>query len=439
MANDSFDDDQIEPIDDSGEARRKKRREFGGGLASRMNRRVQGLAPDGPGLAPEAAAPFLSSRNSHQVELLLAKRQHGQRNLFIRLGLFVLLPSLIVWFYAALIATPRYVCNFQMTYQAYQPSSNLASSLLQSDVGSSVIDSVDYGTLLYQYIRSVDLAEKVDGQINLRAHYSSHKIDGLSRLAKNASQAAFLAYWLSHVSVAEGFGGYITVQVQGFEPQFTLLLAQTITADADAMINGLGAQALASQVKSATAQLYIAGVLLKKSNDALTEFRNTRGDLDPSFAATQLATVIGTLEANLAGLRAELQQAQANMQPNAPQIVQLKLQVAALEQQIQTVRQRLSDATGSTYSNTVSGYNELLADQQFANTNYQSAQQGLIIAQANASARQNYAVAFVAPVLPDQPTLPDPMVSAFTVFLLFGSLYAICNLLFAAFRDQSGL
>jgi capsular polysaccharide transport system permease protein len=443
MPSDNFDDNEVDP--DSGrysnEANRRKRQElvrnFGQGAQKRGGPQdvPPGQRPRGEYVGPGA----LPTGTAHQVELLLAKRQEHRKNLFIRLGIIVLLPAFIAWFYTALIATPRYVCNFEITYQAYQPTSSLSASLTQSAQGSSVTDYVDYGALLYEYIRSEALAEKVDQQINLRQHDSSSRIDSLSRLATNASQAAFLAYWRYHVAVSEGFGGYLTVKVQGFDPAFTLLLAQTISADADNMINGLSAQALISQVKSATDQLYITRELLTNADNALTVFRNTHGDLDPSFAATELATIVGTLESELASLRAQLQWSEANLQPGSSQIVQLKLQVSAMEQQIQAERQRLSASTGSTYSDTVDKYNDLVADQQFAITTYQAAQQGLIIAQADAASRQNYAVAFVPPILPDHPTMPDPFISSVTVFLAFLTLYAIGNLLFSAFRDQSGI
>ncbi len=302
-----------------------------------------------------------------------------------------------------------------------------------------MMDTVDYGTLIYEYIRSASLADKINQQINLREHISDDRIDRFSRLDKNASQAEFLAYWRNFVSVSEGFGGYLTVNVQGFDPAFSLLLAQTINADTNAMMDNLSAPARKSEVNSATDQLNLASVALKKANDVLTQFRNANGDLDPGLAATQLATVVGSLESQLALLRAQLQQAQANLQPGASQIVQLQLQVNALEKQIASERQRLADTGQSSYSDTVAQYNDLLSDQQFANTTYQSAQQGLVVARADAAAKQNYVVDFVAPVLPDHPTLPNPLIASFTAFLIFFSLYGICNLLFVAFRDQTGL
>ncbi len=442
MPSDNFDDDELEP--DAGreraEANRRKPQELGRNPGPAAQRKARSQEDPALNRRGDVLSPAtLPGGTAHQVEILLAQRQDRRKNFFIRLAVIVLLPTFIVWFYTALLATPRYVCNFEITYQTYQPTNTLSSALTQSAAGSSVTDYVDYGTLLYEYIRSETLAEKVDQQINLRQHFSSGKIDRLSRLATNASQAAFLAYWRDHVAVSEGFGGYLTVRVEGFDPAFTLLLAQTVSDDADTMINSLSAQALISQVKSATDQLYVASELLTKADNALTIFRNTHGDLDPGFAATELASIVGTLESQLASLRAQLQWSQANLQPGSFQIVQLKLQVSAMEQQIQSERQRLSASSGSTYSNTVSAYNDLVSNQQFAGTTYQAAQQGLIIAQADASSKQNYAVAFVAPVLPDRPTLPDPFISSMTVFLAFLSLYAIGNLLLAAFRDQSGI
>ena len=442
MPNEDFDNDAAGITEDGGKQRRGPAESFLSNL-QKKNAEKQGAVERTAGLdkdgGKQPALSLLPTGTAHQVERLFAKRQQRLQSLFIRLALFVLLPTFIVWFYAALIATPRYVCNFEITYQAYEPTTTLSAGLIQSDQGSSSLDDIDYGTLLYEYIRSQTLAEKVGQQIGFRDHFSSGRIDGLSRLSKNATQQEFLDYWRNRVSASEGFGGYVTVQVEGFDPAFTLLLAQTINADADQMIDGLNAQARDSEIKSANNQLRNAAAELKDADNVLTLFRNTHGDLDPSFAATQLATIIGTLESQLAMLKAQLQWANANMQPNNTQIVQLKLQVSALEQQIASERQRLSDTTTPSYSDTVSQYEDLLADQQFASTDYQSAQQGLIIAQADADSKQNYAVDFVAPVLPDQPTLPDPLLSSLTTFLVFLSLYGISNLLFAAFRDQSGV
>jgi capsular polysaccharide transport system permease protein len=372
-----------------------------------------------------------------QVQLLYARRAGRLRRFLIRNGIFVVLPSLLMLFYTLFIATPRYVCTFQETYLVYQPTSTLASTPVQAVASSA--DAVDYGSVIVEYLQSPALAEQLEQQLQLKEYYSRTTIDWTSRLWRHATNAQYLAYFNSHVTASEGFGGYITVTVQGFDPQFTLKLAQTINQDASDMLDSMSDQARNAEVRNATSQLQTAQNTLNQANQTLTEFRNAHGDLDPSFIATQIGTIEGTLESQLATLRAQLSQAQANLRPDAPQIVQLKLQVAAMEDQIKSERERLADSQGSSYSNTVAAYQTLLSDQQLATATFEAAQQGLVLAEADMAAKQSYVVDFVKPVLPDKPTVPNPWTSTALTFLACILGYGILNLLLTALRDQSGL
>jgi capsular polysaccharide transport system permease protein len=316
----------------------------------------------------------------------------------------------------------------------------LSSTLIQSSFGTNTADSIDYGTLLYEYIRSSQLAEQIDRQMHLRDYYSSDRIDWFSRLGRDASQAKLLSYWQSRVSVSEGFGGYVTVSVEGYDPQFTMQLAQNIEKAADHMMDQLTAGPEAAAVIVATSQLAQANTALQAANNQLTAFRDTHGDFNPDFIAKELGTIIGALESQVANLRAQLIQDQANMQPGASQIVQLKLQIAGLESQIASERQRLAEQTGGTsYSDVVEQYQLLLSNQALATSIEQAAQQGLLVAEADAAQKQNYVVDFVPPYVPDQPTEPTPLIDAFETFLACLGLYGIGNLLFSAFRDQAGV
>jgi capsular polysaccharide transport system permease protein len=373
-----------------------------------------------------------------QLQLLLDMRSRRLRGFAVRMGIFVLLPCLLVLIYTGLIATRRYVSTFQLTYQVYQPASTVGGGLQATTPSSS--DAIDYGNLINNYIASETLAKKLDQQLNLRAYYSDSKIDWTSRLPAHASNAQFFKYYSSHVSVSEGFGGYVDVSVQGFDPAFTLKLAQTIDADANEMLDGMTAQARNAEVKAAGEALSDAGAQLASANAALTDFRNTHGDLDPSQIATEIGTIEGSLEAQLANIKAQLAQANANLQPNASQIVQLNLQMTAVQKQIDEERQRLANGNGQpNYANVVAQYQTLLSQQQLALTNYQAAQQALLVAKTDAAREQNYVVDFIAPTLPDQPTAPNPLISTGETFIACLMVYAILNLLYSAMRDQTGV
>jgi capsular polysaccharide transport system permease protein len=383
------------------------------------------MAPRGRGgkswLPERTERPIIPPALGRQLEALLASRRQKLRQFGLRAAIFILLPTALVWFYTAVIATPGYVCTYEITYQSYQPSSTLSSTLIQSSFGTNTADSIDYGTLLYEYIRSSQLAEQIDRQMHLRDYYSSDRIDWFSRLGRDASQAKLLS-------------------VEGYDPQFTMQLAQNIEKAADHMMDQLTAGPEAAAVIVATSQLAQANTALQAANNQLTAFRDTHGDFNPDFIAKELGTIIGALESQVANLRAQLIQDQANMQPGASQIVQLKLQIAGLESQIASERQRLAEQTGGTsYSDVVEQYQLLLSNQALATSIEQAAQQGLLVAEADAAQKQNYVVDFVPPYVPDQPTEPTPLIDAFETFLACLGLYGIGNLLFSAFRDQAGV
>jgi capsular polysaccharide transport system permease protein len=420
-----------------------------GGRAERQadkhknQRAIQAMGVDSPtardfDAAPAAPAPPYGF--GRQLEALLATRRAKLRQFIWRIGLFIILPSILVWFYTAVIATPAYQCSYQITYQSYQPSTTLASNLRQTSFGATSNSSIDYGTLISLYISSSQLAEQIDKQMNLRQYYSSRHIDWFSRLHPHATQAQLLKFWNSNVQASEGFGGYITVTVTGYDPQFTLALSQNIFNAANEMMAKLTADADAVEVQGATRELLQANVQLQDANDKLTSFRNAHGDFDVNSMASELDTIIGSLESQVANLRAQLDQAQANMQPNASQIVQLKLQISGLESQIATEAQRLAaQDNNASYSNLVTQYQSLLSNQALASTDYSAAQQGLIVAQAQAAQKQNYVVAFVPPYLPDKPNEPRPFYDMFVTLLGCICVYGIGNLVFSAFRDQAGI
>jgi capsular polysaccharide transport system permease protein len=373
-----------------------------------------------------------------QLQLLLQMRTHRLRRFLWRGAFFVVLPGLLVLFYTGVVASPRYVSTFEVTYQVYQPTTSVGGGLVP--VATSQSDAVDYGSVITEYVQSEALANKLDQQLHLRDYFSGGNIDWTSRLPKNASNAAYYSYYSSRVSVSEGFGGYITIAVQTFDAAFARKLALQINDDCDAMLDGITEQARAAEVTTATDQVTQATTQLNQANQALTSFRNAHGDLDPNQIATELGAIEGTLESQLATLRAQLAQEQANMQPNNTQIVQLNLQIAAVQKEIDAERLRLAGGNGDgTYSNTVADYQTLLSNQQLATTNYQSAQQALLAAQQDASRKQNYVVDFVPPTLPDKPTAPNPWLSTGETILGCIIGYSIINLLYAALRDQTGV
>jgi capsular polysaccharide transport system permease protein len=389
---------------------------------------------------PQPAPIGVHPRFVEQFELLSTMRQTRRRRFLVKFALFVGVPTLLAFVYVFAWATPRYESEFEITYQSFQAPQTLSSGLVQTLFGGAGA-GVDLGSIIYEYIRSATLLSQLDAKLNLRQYYSSSKIDYPMRLRRDASDEAFLRYYRLHmVSVSEGLGGYLTVTVQAFDPNFATALAQAIVQATDKMVDDMTARARQDEVRFAESELKRQEERVIEARTALTRFENVHGDLNPQEVANQLGQIAGGLESALAQARSQLATLLTQVRPDAPQVVSLKSQIAALEKQLQSERSRLANASDKTaYSAIIEQFSRLQLEQEFAKDAYLAAQQGLAVARADAARKENYLVDFVAPSRRNQPTSWFPVTYVATAFIGSLSLYAVGSLIAGAFRDQAGL
>jgi capsular polysaccharide transport system permease protein len=399
------------------------------------------VAPPRPVPARTQPAPIgVHPRFVEQFELLSTMRRTRRRRFLVKFALFVGVPTLLAFAYVFAWATPRYASEFEITYQSFQAPQTLSSGLVQTLLGGGGA-GVDLGSIVYEYIRSATLLAQLDAKLHLRQYYSSSKIDYPMRLRRDASAEAFLSYYRLHVvSVSEGLGGYLTVTVQAFDPKFATALAQAIVQATDKMVDDMTARARQDEVRFAESELKRQEERVIRARTALTRFENIHGDLNPQDVANQLGNIAGGLEASLSQARSQLAALLTQVRPDAPQVVNLKTQIASLEKQLQSERGRLANANDKTgYSDILEQFSRLQLEQEFAKDAYLAAQQGLAVARADAARKENYLVDFVAPSRPDQPTSWFPITYVATAFIGSLFLYAVGSLIGGAFRDQAGL
>jgi len=373
------------------------------------------------------------------AQMLVDWRQKRRRQFLVRLALFCGVPTLLTFLYMAFIASPRYVSEFKITYQVYQPPTSLATGLVQSFLGANAGSTVDLSTILYQYIRSEAMLNKIDSQVHLREYYSGKDVDFLSRMSPKARTTTFLRYYLWYVSVSQDEGGYLTVDVQAFDPDYAQKLANVIAKAADEMVDDMSAQARRNEVAYAEEEVRKDEGRLVKARLALTDFQNLHKDINPQGTASQYSGIVGQLETQLSTARSQLIKILA-ITPQSPEVTATRNQINALEEQLKIERARLAtDAGGTPYSELLNKYSALQFEEQFAQSALLSAQQGMELAHADAARRQNYVIAFAPPNRSDNQRLEFTL--EYTASVLVGSvaLLAIGSLLFGALRDHGGM
>lgn len=394
-----------------------------------------------PALRPEPVGPALALGGAAEYSrVLLEIQQTRKRQFFRRLAAFVVLPTLLTFLYTFFWASPRYVSQFQATYQTYQPVKSLSAGLVESVLGSSQSSNIDIAAIVYEYARSPALLSKLNAKLKLREYFSNPKIDYFSRLGKRASSERFLAYYRQHVSVSEGLGGYLTVEVTAFDPHYAVDLAKAVVDACDDMVDSITARARQDEVRSAEAELARQEDRVRRARKAMTDFQNAHGDLDPQRVASQLGQIVGNLESQLATARIELANTLSYMKPDAPRVVQLKYLISALEQQLRREQGRLANTDGGLpYSQILDQYSALQLEEEFASKAYLAAQQGLTVARADAARQQTYLVDFAPPSEADLPTQWFPITYTVSALLVSLVAFGIGSLMVGALRDQAGI
>lgn len=399
-------------------------------------------AADGGALVrPGPGAPSWAAASPH-ARMLLTLRLRRRRRFLLGLAVFVGLPTLATAAYFLLFASPRYVAELQLTYQTYQPVQSLSAGLVQSVAGTSQSNSVDLGAIIYQYVRSAALLRQLDGTLGLRAAFSSPDVDWMSRMSPHASQATFLRVFRRRVSVSEGLGGYLTIDVEAGGPKPALDLAEAVAQACDRMVGEMSARARRDEMEFAEAEVARQEDRVRQARGALAAYQDLHRDLDPARMAGQLGAIVGTLESDLAVARTQLAQSVPFLAPGSPVVVQIRTRITSLEDQLRREQGRLAGPAGSggtPYSQTLAEYARLQLDEEFARTAYTSAEQGLVVARADAARKQDYLIDFVPPVLPDQPSLDTPLTVTLSVFLATLLGMATISLVAGALRDQAGV
>ena len=99
----------------------------------------------------------------------------------------LVLPTVLAFIYFLLLASPMYVSHASFAIRSADASSSsgmdIASMFLRTS-GSTGNDTY----IINDYIQSLDIAQDIDRELGVVAHYSSHDHDIISRLWSNPTQ-----------------------------------------------------------------------------------------------------------------------------------------------------------------------------------------------------------------------------------------------------------
>ena len=351
----------------------------------------------------------------------------------------VLLPSCLGGVYYSHYASDRYATGASFVVRGFDGGGggDLVSSFTGlTSSGSTTADSY----IIRRYLHSGDLLLLLESQgtLSLQEHYSDPAIDLISRFNSKRPFEEFVDYWSRRIlTTYDSTTGILTFEVQAFDADTTLVLANAILEAADTLVNELSAEARQDSLSFAIAEVERAEVRLRAAQLKLQQFRSSTGTADPLVNAQLDAELIAGLEAQVADLAAQIDELSQNVAAGAPILLQLERRQAAIRAQINERRAAVGvQSDGTTSADNLGIFEELQIEQTFAQQRYASALTSLEQARMDSDRLQRYLAVFANPLPPQDAIYPRRVRNMVLVVVASFVFWVIATLVTYAVRDH---
>lgn len=376
---------------------------------------------------------------AHPVVTTLGKINSRLSPAIKMLLLVALLPSFLSLLYFSLWASPMYIAEARFAVRGAE-AGGVANGLAALLMPAATAVGVD-ANIVAEYIQSPDIMEAIDGEMGIFRHFSSREYDSISRLAADATRNERLSFWQWAVKPSfDPETGIIALSVKAYDPTTAQKLAEAVLAKSEALVNAMSRRAQDDAIALAMTEVKTAEQRVAAAQEAMREFRNRSGMLDPASTAGGLLGIVSQLESEAVKIRAEIAEAATYMSKDAPALVGLRARLEAVETQLASEKPRLAGEAARADSLTAFAgeYEALQTESEFARQQLVSAMTSLETARVKAEAKSRYVVAFQVPALPDESLYPRPFLFAACVLVGALVLAGLCSLIVAAVREHAG-
>jgi capsular polysaccharide transport system permease protein len=348
-----------------------------------------------------------------------------------------IIACVLATIYWGLIASERYVSEAHVIVQRTDLNAGQGASF-----GSLLAGAVDGNhndqMLLRDYLLSMDMLAKLDKALNLRKHYSSREHDMFSRMwSANMPAELFQRYYLSRVSVElDDYSGVLVIKAQGYDPATAQAITRLLVAEGERHMNDMGHRLALEQVAFVEQQANTMGERLREARRDVLAMQNKLGLVSPQSTAENTAAIVNRLDAQRTDLETRRTAMLGYLAPTAPNIVELELQIAAIDKQIIEQQSRLTAPTGKPLNANVEEYQRLELGARFAEDAYKTTLVALEKSRFEAGRTLKKVTVVQSPTRPEFALEPARAYNIVVFVLVTALIAGIVHLLAIIIRDH---
>jgi len=340
---------------------------------------------------------------------------------------------LLAALYWGVIASDRYVSEAHIVIHRTSLDSSKDSG---GNTGSS--SSLVEQFLLRDHLLSVDMLNKLEAKLKLREHYSNWRRDPFSRMwFRNGPIEWYHRYYLSRVSVEfDASACVLVIKAQAYNAETAHGIVALLVEEGERYMNLLGQRMAEEQVAYLEQEVAKLNERVVLDRQAVLGFQNRKGLVSPQGTAENWAGIISKLEAQLTDLQTRLTVMQGYLMPDSSNIVDLNLQIAAVEKQIAREKARLASPGSQALNRTVEEYQRLQMNAELSLAVYKTALSALELGRIDASRKLMQVFVLQSPTKPQYPLEPQRIYNIVVFILTIGMITGITSLLAAIIRDH---
>ena len=364
-------------------------------------------------------------------------KQHKER--LNRLDSFktVIYIMIVVIFYYTFIAADRYVSNVSLSVKSTDGSSPISLSGIESLVGVASSSTEDI-KLLREYIKSLDMLQKLDEKINLRSLYEKQKLDLFFRIYSSTSKESYLKYYRDRIHILfDDATGLLNVAVESFSPEDARIISAAILEESERFINEISHNIAREQLRFAQGELESAKQKYKDAKNELLAFQNEYGVFDPQSLAKTKAGFITEIELQISKKETELNTMRSYLNDNAPEIVALKAELRAHKEQLEKEKSKVaSNASQDKLNDVVAQFEALYLNLSFAEDVYKTAITAVETTRIEIGRKAKQVVVIQSPYVPDSAAYPNKMYNIITIFVILTLIFGVVRLVRAIIDEH---
>lgn len=408
-------------------------------------RPLAAVAPAGKPSAPVIPLPLKKAVETFQSSAAAKLRPQALRRRLLAISFFlmVILPSILGSIYFIFIASDRYTASAGFSVRSMDATAiggDLLGSLTGlSSSGSTTTDSY----IILNFLKSRELIEKLQAEMDLQRVFGNENVDFLYRLEQGLPIEDLVDYWDWMISPAyDNASSIITFRVQAFNAEDAHQLASLIVKYCQELINKLSQQARRDAVSFSEKEVSSAELRLKLIRNELRDFRANTSSLDPAATATAQIELTTGLERQLIELRARLATLLVTLSEASPSVQQLRKEITSVQTELDLKRAEIGgkgknlNGSPSNLSLLLANYERLQVEQEFAQQAYTVTLASLERARAEADRQQRFLAVFSPPGMPEDAIYPERYLNSFLVLLVTLLFWGLGTLMVYSVRDH---